>query len=545
MTYSSRSSSSSSSTCPSSFSSTFSFSSLSSAPSLSFLGSRKTNTNTNTMSDTKPKTSSSLDTPVAKRIPRPPNSFLIYRKEHAKKYAGLVATELSTKLAMAWKKESPERHAYYAELAERAKQEHAIKFPDYKFTPVKRGTGKRALQLAAIANAARVAGASGASSIQTKTPTPRKKANSSSSRSSLPEISDPILASTRSGRQISKPQRYTPSVAPYPPKRSICSRSAIPRAYSSSLFFGPSPYENYSLEAPMVASSSSSPSPTFAPANNHYNLESGSDLSDPEEGDDDDYQGSEYTDRVLLHLSQQSGMSPTRSWVFDNTSPVAANPVVFEPLVMETFEPECLSAHHHDPCSSSLWTTPEGSPTAVMMRQLYEQYQQHVFPNHHSYHHHPQGPVHQLHHPMYVESSSMYMYNSSTSPSLEEALPVLPSQQGQGCGTTTTDPALQFSIEMDKLQRDLTSLLPSPVSTPLHHPSTMATSAVPSSSSEVFCSISEGGFSFMMSPVIQPLVQEDIMMSPALSTCSSSESSPLGGGVHDAQSYFARALELL
>ncbi|KAF8952809.1 hypothetical protein BGZ52_003699 [Haplosporangium bisporale] len=507
------------------------------------------------MSDAKPKPSSSLDTPVAKRIPRPPNSFLIYRKEHAKKYAGLVATELSTKLAMAWKKETPERHAYYAELAERAKREHAIKFPGYKFTPVKRGTGKRALQLAAIANAARAAGASGASPIQTKTPTPRKKANSSSpsssSRSSLPEISDPILASTRSGRQISKPQRYTPSVAPYSPKRSIYSRSAIPRAYSSSLFFGPSPYENYSLEAPMVTSSSLSPSPTFSQANNLYNLESGSDLSDPEEGDDNDYQGSDYTDRVLLHLGQQPGMSPTRSWIYDNTSPMA-NSIVFEPLVMETFEPECLSVHHHDPSSSSLWTTPESSPTAVMMHQLYEQYQQHVFPNHHYYHHHSQGPVHQLHHPMYAEHSPMCAYDNSTSPSLEEALPVL-GQQGQGSGTTTTDPALQFSIEMDKLQRDLTSLLPSPVSTPLHHPSTMATSTVPSCSLEASscsleassCSVSEGGFSFMITPVIQPLVQEDIMMSPALSTCSSSESSPLGGGAQDAQSYFARALELL
>ncbi|KAI7817857.1 hypothetical protein BC939DRAFT_382797, partial [Gamsiella multidivaricata] len=68
---------------------------------------------------------------------RPSNSFLIYRKEHAKAYAGLVATELSTKLAKAWKNETPERRAYYAMLAERAKAEHAIKYPNYKFTPIK------------------------------------------------------------------------------------------------------------------------------------------------------------------------------------------------------------------------------------------------------------------------------------------------------------------------------------------------------------------------------------------------------------------------
>ncbi|KAG0040476.1 hypothetical protein BGZ82_002192 [Podila clonocystis] len=537
MTYDSRSSSSFLSTCSSSFSSASSFTSLSSAPSLSFLGSRKTDANA--MSDEKSKPSPSPDVPVAKRIPRPPNSFLIYRKEHAKKFAGLVATELSTKLAMAWKKETPERQAHYAELAERAKQEHALKFPGYKFTPVKRGTGKRARQLAARASAARIApDACGSSTIQHKTPVPRKKAKSLRSSSSMPDVSDPILASTRSGRHVSKPQRYTPSVV-YPSKRIVYSRSsAIPRAYSSSLFFSPSPYENYSLEAPMIPRSSSSPLPTFsAQVNHHYNLESESDRSDLEDGDGDDYPGSDcYTDRVLLHMGQQSGMtSPTRSWVFDNTSSVANQ--VFEPLVMETFEPECL-AHHHDPSSSSLsslWTTPEGSPTVAMMHQLYEQYQQqHVFPNHHHpYHHqHHQNPVHQHVQPMYNEPALLNSFNHNNDKSdatFEEVLPVLPSQQGE-----PIDLAIQFSIEMDKLQRDLTSLLPSPVSTP-PHPLMMAMPS-PSEDSSSSC-LAQGAYSFVP-PVM--LVQEDIMMSPALSTCSS-----VSSGVQDAQSYFARALELL
>ncbi|KAF9970306.1 hypothetical protein BGZ65_011230, partial [Modicella reniformis] len=87
-----------------------------------------------------------------KKIPRPPNSFLIYRKEHAKAYKGLVATELSTKLAEAWNNETGECRAHYARLAEKAKKEHAIRYPNYKFTPIKRGTGKRALALAAMAN---------------------------------------------------------------------------------------------------------------------------------------------------------------------------------------------------------------------------------------------------------------------------------------------------------------------------------------------------------------------------------------------------------
>ncbi|KAF9177459.1 Casanova [Haplosporangium sp. Z 767] len=108
-------------------------------------------TTTKSMSPTKTPSTSSSKTA---KIPRPPNSFLIYRKEHATRYAGLVATRLSTKLAEAWRKETPERRAHYAMLAEKAKQEHAIKYPNYKFTPVKRGTGKRALALAASANAA-------------------------------------------------------------------------------------------------------------------------------------------------------------------------------------------------------------------------------------------------------------------------------------------------------------------------------------------------------------------------------------------------------
>ncbi|KAI8602373.1 high mobility group box domain-containing protein, partial [Dissophora ornata] len=72
-----------------------------------------------------------------KKIPRPANAFLIYRREHAKAYPGLVATELSTKLAQAWKDETPERQALYFRKAEKLKQEHAINYPNWKFTPRK------------------------------------------------------------------------------------------------------------------------------------------------------------------------------------------------------------------------------------------------------------------------------------------------------------------------------------------------------------------------------------------------------------------------
>ncbi|KAG0285757.1 Transcription factor Sox-2, partial [Linnemannia gamsii] len=85
------------------------------------------------------------------KIPRPANSFMLYRAENGKKYPGLVATELSAKLGEAWRKEPQDVRDRYDEMAEQAKRDHALKYPDYKFAPVKRGTGKRALKLAAEA----------------------------------------------------------------------------------------------------------------------------------------------------------------------------------------------------------------------------------------------------------------------------------------------------------------------------------------------------------------------------------------------------------
>ncbi|KAK3831977.1 MAG: high mobility group box domain-containing protein, partial [Linnemannia gamsii] len=74
------------------------------------------------------------------KVPRPANSFMLYRAENGKKYPGLVATELSAKLGEAWRKEPKDVRDRYEELAEQAKREHALKYPDYKFAPVKRGT---------------------------------------------------------------------------------------------------------------------------------------------------------------------------------------------------------------------------------------------------------------------------------------------------------------------------------------------------------------------------------------------------------------------
>ncbi|KAK3823837.1 MAG: high mobility group box domain-containing protein, partial [Linnemannia elongata] len=68
---------------------------------------------------------------------RPANSFMLYRAENGKKYPGLVATELSAKLGEAWRREPQDVRDRYDEMAEQAKRDHALKYPDYKFAPVK------------------------------------------------------------------------------------------------------------------------------------------------------------------------------------------------------------------------------------------------------------------------------------------------------------------------------------------------------------------------------------------------------------------------
>ncbi|KAF9382009.1 hypothetical protein CPB97_007389 [Podila verticillata] len=94
---------------------------------------------------------SKSDTPGAepqnppKKIPRPPNSFMIYRREKATKYAGLIAAELSTKVAKAWRNETPETQAHYARLAEQAKAEHTLRYSAHQFTLARRDIGKQGL----------------------------------------------------------------------------------------------------------------------------------------------------------------------------------------------------------------------------------------------------------------------------------------------------------------------------------------------------------------------------------------------------------------
>ncbi|KAF9945682.1 Casanova [Mortierella alpina] len=308
-----------------------------------------------------------------KKIPRPPNSFLIYRKEHAARYAGLVATELSTKLAQAWKKETPERRNHYAMLAEKAKQDHAVKYPNYKFTPMKRGTGKRALALKAMANAAKKA----ASMDALKSP-----------------VSPNLPLSTlmdRPRRNSQRPQRFSSSMPSYSyatvssgagDSRRACSSSASP--ISSSLFFHP-----YAIRRPAGSPTPSTSSSLSSVENDHSDSSDidaeGEEVSEhcTDEMDDGTQQISKKLQQLLngqetndsyAHLSNLQADSssgyeslPTPPYQEDPLTLFECSTYPYPPLLsMESFEPECLARDDAQWTSmAGLGFTPVSSPSSI------------------------------------------------------------------------------------------------------------------------------------------------------------------------------------
>ncbi|KAI8912615.1 high mobility group box domain-containing protein [Gorgonomyces haynaldii] len=75
------------------------------------------------------------------KIPRPRNSFIIYRQERSKELKGKLKPDgsvfsnldISREIAEMWKTESEEVKEHYMDLARLEKEQHAIKYPDYKF----------------------------------------------------------------------------------------------------------------------------------------------------------------------------------------------------------------------------------------------------------------------------------------------------------------------------------------------------------------------------------------------------------------------------
>ncbi|ROW07149.1 hypothetical protein VPNG_07390 [Cytospora leucostoma] len=73
------------------------------------------------------------------KIPRPPNSWILYRKDKSKELRqanpAMSTGEISTEASRQWKVEKPGIKDYYQALADEAARLHKIKYPDYRYKP--------------------------------------------------------------------------------------------------------------------------------------------------------------------------------------------------------------------------------------------------------------------------------------------------------------------------------------------------------------------------------------------------------------------------
>ncbi|PVU89430.1 hypothetical protein BB559_005100 [Furculomyces boomerangus] len=76
-----------------------------------------------------------------KRTPRPPNAFILYRKDKQesviKSHSGVSNKEISVIIGKMWKSEPTDVKDKYKEMAEEEKRKHKKLYPDYKYQPRK------------------------------------------------------------------------------------------------------------------------------------------------------------------------------------------------------------------------------------------------------------------------------------------------------------------------------------------------------------------------------------------------------------------------
>lgn len=76
---------------------------------------------------------------IMERVRRPPNAFFVWsvseRKNMYKIFPKLPNTEVSKLLGEKWRNLSPEEKQPYFREADRLKEEHKKKHPDYKYSP--------------------------------------------------------------------------------------------------------------------------------------------------------------------------------------------------------------------------------------------------------------------------------------------------------------------------------------------------------------------------------------------------------------------------
>lgn len=86
-----------------------------------------------------PEPTSSGSSQSTEKIPRPPNSWILFRKDKSKELReanpGMSAGEVSTEAARQWKAMSDEDKGFYQEMAKQAALQHKIQYPDYVYRP--------------------------------------------------------------------------------------------------------------------------------------------------------------------------------------------------------------------------------------------------------------------------------------------------------------------------------------------------------------------------------------------------------------------------
>lgn len=96
----------------------------------------------------RPATAGSDVTATEARPPRPPNAWILYRSEKLRVIGESEAprkpqAEISKIISAWWKGESPDVRAYYERLSDEKKAEHQIKYPGYRFQPMKKAEKER------------------------------------------------------------------------------------------------------------------------------------------------------------------------------------------------------------------------------------------------------------------------------------------------------------------------------------------------------------------------------------------------------------------
>ncbi|KAJ4259639.1 hypothetical protein NW762_007569 [Fusarium torreyae] len=81
------------------------------------------------------------------KIPRPPNAYILYRKERhqlvKQNNPGITNNEISQVLGKCWNMETREVRARYKQKADQLKEEHRQMYPDYQYRPRRTGEKRR------------------------------------------------------------------------------------------------------------------------------------------------------------------------------------------------------------------------------------------------------------------------------------------------------------------------------------------------------------------------------------------------------------------